>query len=156
VLEALTVTPVRRGEYLGSKAATLTLLASVESLAIVGIAWGGPLDVAPVLAGVVAIGVMNTLFGFLLVSRYDSINEFLLPAGIVSTALQAPALASVGFFDTPLFYLWPTQGPMAGIEPLATGDAIYSLVFTLAWIAGAAWLARTAFSRFIVRREGTR
>jgi fluoroquinolone transport system permease protein len=160
VLEALIVTPLRKHEYLCAKASTLTLLAGVESLAIVALGWGGAMRFAPVLAGVVAIGVMNTLLGFLLVSRYDSINEFLMPAGLVSTLLQAPVLASIGLWESPLLYLWPTQGPMlllqAGLEPLGLGDAIYAVSSTIVWTAAAAWLAHASFSRFIVGREGAR
>lgn len=160
VLEALVVTPLQKHEYLSAKVASLTLLAGVESLAIVALGWGGALRLAPVLLGVVTIGAMNTLFGFVMVSRYDSINEFLLPAGLVSTLLQIPVLASVGLWDTPFFYLWPTRGPLlllqAGFEPMGLGDTIFALASTALWIAIAGALARASLSRFIVRSEGSR
>ena len=158
VLEALVVSPVRRHEYLLSKVASLTLLAGVETVLIAVVLWGSALAFAPVLLGVAAIGAMNTLFGFLMVSRYDSVNEFLLPAGVVSTLLQVPVLASLGLWDSPWLYLWPTQGPLllieSGFETIGTGDAIYAVVTTAVWIAVAGALAHRAFGRFIVRSEG--
>jgi hypothetical protein len=71
--------PLREGEYLAAKVTTLTLLAMLEGLVIVALGWGTDLDLAPVVLGSLVIGVLYTLFGFLVVFRYDSINEFLLP-----------------------------------------------------------------------------
>lgn len=44
VLAALVVTPLRDGEYLASKVATLSLLAAVEGITIVLLGWGSNLS----------------------------------------------------------------------------------------------------------------
>ena len=159
VLEALVVTPLRHSHYLASKITVLTGLAAVETLAIALLGWGTDLQLLPVVVGIVGIGVINTLFGLLIVFRYDSVNEFLLPAGLFSTFLQLPVVATLGVLETNLFYLWPTQGPLlllqAGFQPITQADTIYALLCSTLWIVGAAWLARSSFARFIVRSEGT-
>lgn len=158
VLEALVVTPLRHGEYLASKIATLSLLATVETLAIALLGWGSDFDLAPAVVGVVTIGVLNSLFGFLLVFHYDSINEFLLPAGVFVAFLEIPVIASLGLWQSPIFYLWPTQGALllldAAFDPIATPDLLYAIAYSSLWIAGLSWLARRNFARFIVRSEG--
>jgi len=160
VLEALVVTPLRAGEYLVSKLVTLTILAAVEALAVVGLGWGFDLRWGPVVLGVVAVGVIFTLIGLLIVFRFDSINEFLLPGSLVSTALQLPVFSIFDIWSPAAFWLWPTRGPLLLLQgafaPLAPAEWLYALVSSVVWIAGL-WIAvRRSFHRFVLRREGTR
>lgn len=160
VLQALVVTPLREEEYLASKVTTLTLLATTEGVAIVLLGWGTDLRVAPIVLGSLIVGVIYTLFGFLVVFRYDSINEFLLPASLFMTVVQLPVLGSFGVWDAPYFWLWPTKGALllfqAGFSPLGTGEWAYALLYSGLWIAVLVGLVRRAFRRFVVRGEGVR
>jgi fluoroquinolone transport system permease protein len=160
VLQALVVTPLREEEYLVAKVATLTLLATVESVAIVLLGWGTDLRLAPILLGSLVVGVLYTLFGFLVVFRFDSINEFLLPGSLFTVVVQLPLFSSFGIWDAPYFWLWPTKGALllfqAGFAPLGAGAWAYALLSSALWIAALAWLVRRAFRRFVVRAEGVR
>jgi fluoroquinolone transport system permease protein len=160
VLQALVVTPLRDTEYLASKLTSLTLLAAVEGVAIVLLGWGTHLHLLPILIGSLLIGALYTLFGLLVVFRYDSINEFLLPASLFAALVQLPVLGSFGVWDASCFWLWPTQGPLllfgAGFAPLGAGAWSYALLYSGVWIALLGVLARRAFRRFIVRSEGVR
>ena len=78
-LEARVTTPLRPTEYLGSKVLTLTGLAVLES-SLVTIAYVGlQANWLLLLAGVVETAVFFCLVGFIVVVRYDSVNEYLLP-----------------------------------------------------------------------------
>jgi fluoroquinolone transport system permease protein len=160
VLAALVVTPLREGEYLAAKLTTLTLLAALEGLVIVLLGWGTDLHLAPILLGSLIIGVLYTLFGFLVVFRYDSINEFLLPGSLFVTVVQLPVLGSFGVWDSPYFWLWPTKGALlllqAGFSPLGAVEWAYALLSSGLWIAVLVGLVRRAFRRFVVRAEGVR
>ncbi len=160
VLEALVVTPLRDGEYLASKVASLTALGLAEALAIVLLVHGPGVDWLPVVAGIVLSGALYTLLGFVAIARYDSINQFLLPSSLFVIAAQLPVLDRVGLLESPVFYLWPTQACLllleGGFRPLAWGEVIYALVYGGVWIALGFAVARRAFRRFIVRREGVR
>lgn len=160
VLAALVVTPLREGEYLAAKVTTLTLLATLEGLAIVLLGWGTDLRLGPIVLGSVIVGVLYTLFGFLVVFRYDSINEFLLPGSLFMTVVQLPVFSSFGVWDAPYFWLWPTKGALllfqAGFAPLGAVEWAYALLYSSLWIAVLVGLVRRAFRRFVVRAEGVR
>ena len=160
VLEALVVTPLREDEYLAAKVTTLTLLAAMEGMAIVLLGWGTDLHLAPIVLGSLIVGVLYTLFGFLVVFRYDSINEFLLPGSLLIGIAQLPVFSSFGVWDAPYFWLWPTKGALllfqAGFAPLGAGELAYALLYSALWIAVLVGLVRRAFRRFVVRSEGVR
>lgn len=160
VLEALVATPLPPEGYLASKVVTLTGLAAVETLAIVLLGWGADFQLAPVVAGVVLLGVVFVLVGFLVIFRYDSINEFLLPGSLVSTVLQLPVFSVLGFWKPAFFWLWPTTGPLmllsAGFDAVETPRLVAAVALSLVWISALGWLVRRSFLRFIVRGEGAR
>jgi len=160
VLAALVVTPLREGEYLAAKVTTLTLLATLEGLVIVLLGWGTELRLGPIVLGSLIVGVLYTLFGFLVVFRYDSINEFLLPGSLFMTVVQLPVFSSFGVWDAPYFWLWPTKGALlmfqAGFAPLGAVEWAYALLYSGLWIAVLVGFVRRAFRRFVVRGEGVR
>ena len=84
-LEGLITTPLRQGEYLLSKLITLTLLAVLESLVVIIVVYGLGFNILLMILGIVLLGTLYALLGFILVIRYDSINSFLLPAIVFAT-----------------------------------------------------------------------
>jgi fluoroquinolone transport system permease protein len=156
-LDALTITPLRTGEYLLSKVTTLTLLALAESLLTVLLAYG--LDFNPLLflAGAGAMGAIYTLFGIVVVVRYQSISDFLMPSIFYSGLLELPFLHYFGIWETPLLYLWPTHPPLllmkAAFLPVAPWQIGYGVLGSLLFIGLiAAWSYR-AFTHFIIKQE---
>lgn len=164
-LAAISVSPLRPWEYLASKVATLTALATAEALiitygaiAIVSrqgpVVWPGPW----LLVGVLALGAMHVLIGVVIVVRYDKINEVLLPMSMVASVLQIPALWMIGALEHPLWLAIPSAAPTmlirAAFVPLSTGEWIYALGYTTVATAGLAVWARRAFSRHVTRRGG--
>ena len=97
-LNAVIVSPLRTTEYLWSKVITLTALATLESVVMVGGAMlimsrDGvvPLPNIPILLGsIIVMGVIYTLLGVVLIVRYDKITDFLLPMGAIAVVLQLP------------------------------------------------------------------
>ena len=153
-LESLVVTPLRRGEYLGSKLLTLTGLACLESSLILIAIYGFALNWAWFLLGLSTMSVVYILIGFALIARYNSINAYLFPSILLTLILNLPALDYLGFFSTPFFYLFPTQPALillkAAFEPLAGWNILYALLASLVWIALGYWFSLRAFQRFIV------
>lgn len=157
-LEAQVVTPLASWEYLASKTLTLAALAVVEQVVIVWSAYGGDFAAGPLVAGVVLASVLYTLTGFLLVARYRSINEFMLPSVLFTTVLSLPLLQYFGLWDAWLLYLHPFAAPLAllggAFRPIAPWEWAYGALYSAAW-AGILLLAGLrAFDRFIVAREG--
>lgn len=159
-LEALVVTPLGAGEYLGSKVATLTGLSLAENALIVLLTCGAGVRWLPLALGIVTASAIYCLAGFVAVARYDSINEFLFPSVLWITAFSLPILHYAGLLTSPLAYLHPFQAPLVllrgAIAPLALWEWLYGLLYSLLWIAGAWLWSRRAFRRFVVERAGAR
>ena len=159
-LEAQVVTPLRISEYLTSKIATLTALAVLENLAIVGLTLGLEVRVAPLVAGMLLAAPIYALFGFATVVRYDSINEYLIPSFIFVVPLSAPIMT---YFDvwnglwTALHPLQPAMVLMEGaVRSLTAGEGLYGVLGSIAWIVPAFLWSRATFHRFVVLTEGSR
>ena len=157
-LEAQVVTPLADWEYLASKTATLAALSLVEQFVIVGSAYGLGFGVGALFGGITLAAMLYTLSGFILVARYDSVNEFLFPSVPFVMVLSLPLLHYFEIWDTWLLYLHPLTGPLvllkAAFGPIQSWKWIYGVVYPLPWVALLLRLDRHAFSRFIVAGEG--
>ncbi len=164
-LSAISVSPLRRWEYLASKVLTLTALATIESVVMAygalavlarrdAVDWPSPVF----FAGVVALGALHVLIGVILVVRYRRINEVLLPMGAIALVLQLPAFWMVGAIEGSWALAIPSAAPTllvrAGFVPLTIGQWIYAVAGTTALLVGAALWASRAFERHVVRRGG--
>ena len=163
VLEGLIVSPLRIDEYLAAKVLSLGLIAVGESILIVIMARvmgfvAPPINWFWLVLGLVINAVTLTLLGLLLVVRYDSINEYLMPAALLTGIFELPALVYFGVPESILLYILPTQGPLLllryAFEPISTGQLIYAIVYPLICIVGGFVLSRRAFRTFITRRVG--
>jgi len=156
-LMAQVVTPLRTWEYLLSKVTTLTLLSLLENLLIVGVVYGLDFDPVPLVLGIMLAAALFVLTGFVAVSRYDSINEYLFPSILYTLAFMPPFLDYFGWVQSPLFYLHPMQAPLllarGGFLPLPAWQGAYGVLYGLFWL----WLiflwSRRAFARFIIATE---
>lgn len=158
VLQALIVTPLRVEEYLGSKVLTLTALALVENIAIVTVIFGTGYNVLLLIVGTLLTAVMYVLTGFVIVSRFKSISEYLLPSAFVYVAFMLPFIDYLKIFETPLVYLHPMQAPLvlmkAAFVPVEAWQLAYGVLYSLIIIAVVFVLSKRAFNKHIVNRQG--
>ena len=165
-LNATIVSPLRTSEYLWSKIITLTFLATLEAVVMIG---GAMLimrftkyvilpNIALLLAGIVAIGVLYTLVGIVLMVRYDKITEYLIPMAAVAVILQLPFVYFLGWVRMPFLLAIPTSAPtvlmQAAYGPLAGWEWAYTLVYTAVIIVGLTVWAHRAFTRHIIMKVG--
>jgi hypothetical protein len=98
------------------------------------------------------------LAGFIAVARFDSLNEYLLPAIPIVVALMLPLLDHFGLVRSPLFYLHPVQPALvlmrAAFAPAPPWQIAYGVLGSLFWLWVASIWARHSFSRFVVRTAG--
>lgn len=158
-LLARSVSPLRLGEYLSSKVLSLAMLATVEVGVAAAIVYDGPIAWAPFLAGTLGTCVVFTLLGFIMVMRYDSITDFLIPGMGALIVLQIPLMGSLGFYESPFLLLFPISGPLmlldggAGESPSFAVWAFGAALFGV-WIVLLVRLARSEFSAFVVHGAG--
>jgi fluoroquinolone transport system permease protein len=165
-ISAAIVTPMRKGEYLAAKVASLVMLATLETfislagaIAILSfsepIIWPNPIWLT---LGILAIGAIYTLIGIAMVVRYKSITEFLLPMAFVAVLLQLPFLYFFGLVQHWSMLVVPTSAPtmviMGAYRELAAWEQIYAIGYTSALtIALSAW-AFFAFKKHITEKMG--
>lgn len=165
-LSAVIVSPLRTSEYLWSKVITLTALATLESIIMVG---GAMLilsrnsvvavpNIPIILAGMVSMGIIYTLMGIVLVVRYDKITDFLMPMAAIALPLQLPFLHFMDMVVNPLFLIIPSSASTMLIRgayiPLTTGEWLYAIGYTAAQIIILAAWAYRAFHTHIIMKVG--
>ena len=159
-LEAQVVTPLRSWEYLASKVITLAGLALVENLLIVSAGYGLRFALGPLALGVALITALFGLYGFLVVARYDSINEYLFPSFWYTPVLLLPLLDYFGIWKSWLFYFHPVQAPLlilqAAFQPIETWQWVYSLLYGGLWLGVMVVLSERAFQQFVIAKAGVR
>ncbi len=165
-LNAVIVTPLRTSEYLWSKIITLTTLSTLESIIMAGGAvlimsfWNEvPLpNIIILLIGGIAMGVLYTLTGIIMIVRYDKITDFLVPAVVIASILQLPFVHFMNFVTNPAFLIIPTSAPtmlMKGaFVTLEAWEWVYALAYTAILIAGLSYWAYRAFHTHIVMKVG--
>jgi fluoroquinolone transport system permease protein len=142
-LTALAVSPLRPGIYLGARIITLTMLAAVETIAIVWIVFGLEGSWGFILSGTVALGVTYTGCGAAIATRYESVNALLLPASVCVTALLLPLLPHFGLAPRAIFLLHPTEPALslirAGYGSATAADVGFGFVGAVFWSTLAYW-----------------
>jgi fluoroquinolone transport system permease protein len=104
---------------------------------------------------------MLILLGFILVSRVNSINGYLLGMGLGFLVLTFPPLLHLfGLFENPFFYIWPTQASFIlfegvfNAENLENWEIAYGIIYQIFWIGLFYILAKKAFHKHIVLKGG--
>jgi fluoroquinolone transport system permease protein len=137
---AQSVTPLRAGEYLGSKVATLTALSLLEGLLLASAVGGLDSRLVWTALGIALASALFCLSGVAVIVRYEAINEFIMPSVLYTGLLSLPL---VGFFGigAPAFYLpHPIQGPLELLRARATptpGALAYAVGYPALWIVPA-------------------
>lgn len=165
-INATFISPLRPSEYLTSKVITLTMLATIEAIVMIAgtmliMSFSAEVGIPNLLilfVGIVAIGVIYTLIGIVLVVRYDKITEFLIPMSGVALVLQLSFLYFIGFIDSPIFLLIPTSAPtvimQGAYQELTAFEWFYSIGYTAVLIVGLSLWAYRAFQTHIIMKVG--
>lgn len=157
-LQAQVVTPLRPGEYLFSKIATLSLLSLGETLLLVLLVAGLPAQPPLLLAGIILGAAFFALAGFIAVARYEAINQFLLPSMLFVSLLALPLVPYFGFLSGglvgSLVYLHPAQAILLllqrGLSPGPEWQVWYGILYSTLWIIILFRMALRSFYRFVV------
>ncbi len=164
VLQALVITPMNTDDYLLSKIISLTTLSIISAtffMILMIIFNETSFNVFYLIAGIVLTSVMLILIGFILVSRVNSINGYLLGMVIGFLSLTFPPLLQLfGLFESPIFYLWPTQASFVIFDgvfesaSLELWEITYGILYQIGWIVILYILAKKAFYKHIVLKGG--
>ena len=111
--------------------------------------------------GILLTSIMLILLGFIIVSRVQGVNGYMLGMIIGFLGLSFPPLLNIfGLFENPIFYLWPTQASFLLFEAVFVSNAlesweiIYGIGYQILWIAILYFLAKKTFQEYIIIRGG--
>ncbi len=159
-LEAQVVTPLRTREYLAAKVLSLGFLSVLETLLVVVAVTGAAFNWTLIVLGILLLTAFYGLYGFIVVARYDSITDFILPSAVWVIWFSLPILYFFDIWQSWIMFLHPLQAPLillqAAFEPLSAGYIVYGISYSLLWIFIVYRLANRVFYRFVTTGEGTR
>ena len=165
-LYALIVSPLKSSEYLCSKVLSLTFLATLETVIMIGgtmlvLSRSAEFNIPNIpllLLGILAVAALHTLIGIAFIVRFKTFVDAIIPLSLVMVPLQLPALYFLGLIEHPAFLIIPSSAPtliMKGAYvPLTPGEWAYALVYSLLVLAGAMLWAQQAFKRHVIEGVG--
>ncbi len=152
-LTAQSTTPLRIGEYLVAKVVTLTGVALVYNVVLVGVIYGPHMRIIPLVVGIGQAAVIYILVGLIAVTRYESINTFLFPSTMYVGALLAPVMLYVSGWQSWLLYVHPLSAPLvllrAAFTPVAAWQIVSSVIYGGVWIGLLSWLCQRRLQHFV-------
>jgi len=154
-LLALRASPLTARSYMASKVVTLTGFSIVEAAIMYGVGfWGAPVDLLPLVVGVIVLGILYSLIGLGQVAKHTSVLTFLLPGvAVVGSVSQLPIFYVLDIGPAALYYLIPSMGPLqfmlASSEALAPWQWVYAIAMSAGAIALAGLWARASFRRHV-------
>ncbi len=157
-LEAQIVTPLRPWEILGSKVLTLGLLSLFETLTMVVIMQGVNFNWFLLVMGIVFYTAILSLYGFVVVARYNSISEFLMPSALWTMGFSLPLLYYFDIWRSWIMFLHPLQAILillqSAFAPVPAWQIVYGITYSILWTGIVLWLSLRTFQRFVVTKEG--
>lgn len=136
-LAALSVTPLRSGEYLAAKVVTLTALSLAESLLITVALVGLDGRLVVMSLGIALAAALFCFAGVAAVVRYASINEFIMPSVFYAFLLSLPILGYFGVGARAWYLPHPIQGPFDLMQmqaPFSAAGLAYAVGYPLLWV----------------------
>ena len=164
VLQALVITPMIVDDYILTKISSLTILSIISAsifIILLNLFSNIEFDILFLASGIILTSVMLILLGFILVSRVNSINEYLLAMIVAFLGLLFPPMLHLsGIYENIIFYLWPTHASFIlfmGVfnsNSLELWEIIYGAVYQIIWIVLLYFIAKKAFHKHIVMKGG--
>ena len=136
-MEAQIVTPLRPWEILTSKVLTLGLLSLFETILIIVLVDGSGFNWLLLLTGIVFYIAMLSLYSFIVVARYDSISEFILPSAVWTIGFSLPLLYYFDIWRHWVMFIHPLQAILillqSAFASVPTWQIVYGIAYSFLW-----------------------
>jgi fluoroquinolone transport system permease protein len=143
-LQALSVTPVRAGEYLWSKAITLTLIALAAGILMTLAGVGLRFHIGFLIPAMVFSSILFVFIGFIGVSKVKTFNQYFIVIPVFMIPGFLPFLNFFHITDTWLWYLIPTQASLLLFSAAFETTVIITraeILYALIYLPLSCWLA---------------
>jgi hypothetical protein len=157
-LLGLAATPLSPWTYLASRATTVSVICSAEMLLVALIAYDGALRPELLVAGLFSVAGVASLTGFVAVSPFRGLYDFILPMIGCVFFLGAPGYATLAGWN-PAWLAWhPTAPGLTLLEgafaPLPPARLAYGAVGAALWLALGGCAATRALRGMLARAAG--
>lgn len=155
---ALAVTPMQRRSYVLARTVTISLISITEMGLLALIAYDGALSPAFLVAGLLGVGAVASLFAFPAVAPFNALYPFVLPMIGWIFFLGLPGYGVLLGWN-PLWLAWhPTAPAMAlltgAFAPLPLANILYGVIGSVLWLGLGAFLANRAVRHMQLRAVG--
>jgi len=156
--QAQAITPLMEMTILASKCITLSFLGWLEGLVISLFLSGSQFHLLWYTLAIWIAGFQYVLLGVILVARYSSINQFIIPGGLFIAPLSLPLLPYYGIWESPAWILHPMGSVMYLLRESYGLTAQHweiglSLISAVLWIVFFFRLARRRYRRMILHGD---
>ncbi|WP_437300184.1 ABC transporter permease [Sorangium sp. So ce426] len=155
ILRAITVTPLRRWQYLWSKAISLTLIAVPASVVMALAAGGAVANWGFLILAIVLSSLLFVMLGFTGVARVTTFNQYIIVVPLFLAPLCLPLLGLFGVMDAFWFYIIPSQASLilfeAAFRAVSPAKLAYAALYLALWIGIAYAAAARSFEVHIIR-----
>lgn len=154
-LQSLFITPIRLHNYIISKVISLTILSILTSLIISIAGYGLNFNPFLLILGGTLTSVLFVLLGLVIVSRFKTLNDYLMGSVPFTAIFFVPVIDYFGLFTTRLFYILPTHGAIKLIggafgKELPPLDFGLSVLTLLVWIIVAYFWASRWIRKYVI------
>jgi fluoroquinolone transport system permease protein len=156
-LQALVVTPLRIGQYLWSKAISLTMVSLVVCFAMIIAGHGFRFNWITFFSACFLSSVFFIFLGFIGVASVKTFNQYIIVLPVFMAPLSLPFLNYFGVTHTLWFYLLPTQASLilfqASFEKVPWGELAYAYGYLVVAIGFVYWFSKKKFVKHLIREE---
>ena len=161
-LESLFVTPLRVTEYFVGKAASLSLIGLLTSVAIAAAVTRSSFNLLLLTLGVMLTSFLFVLFGIIAATRFSTVNSYIFGGGMCSAVFALPLIDFFGAATSPLFWIFPTKASLVLIggafDPAGVSltEGIGAVVVLVLWTTVAYLWALKWFNQYVLGKTWSR
>lgn len=150
-LEALVVTPIKTWQYLWSKSISLALVVLPLTILIAIAGHGFKMNYVLLISDVFLSSMIFTFAGIVGVSKVTTFNQYILTVPIMAIPAILPIIDYLKIWESPLFFLIPTQSTLDLLNMGFTKTSNISIVYHLAYLTGWVYLAYVLAKKHFIK-----
>ena len=132
--QVLSILPLRLSDYILSKALVLTIIALTAGLIMIVAGTGFHFNPLIMIIGFTLTSLIFVFLGIAGVARVKTLNQYILILPLFFIPAALPFLDFFGLWESPLFYIIPTQASLLLFEGIHSGISVGNLIYSLSYL----------------------
>ncbi|UNC92042.1 ABC transporter permease [Candidatus Contubernalis alkaliaceticus] len=149
------VMPFSPLHYLCSKIITLSFLAVIESVVLAIVLYGINFNWFPFISSILLASAFYALIGFISVTSYNSLEEYLLPSVLYGALASLSLITGLAQFESPLLFLHPIQAVLVILQsafaPIDSGLLAYGVLYSIISLIALCYICIRLYQGMVIR-----